>query len=420
MVLLLRIWLPVLLFSCCLVACQGPPTPDLSPENTTPSPQVKRRFFKTQTTRLRVRQTPDLEGAVLEILPEGSIVEYLYDSTHFTTSITYNKTTYEVSWYKIKTDAPTEGWVYSAFVQGLSDAHNQQIITQREAASLAEAANQEQAKQMALPTEEEQQERLNEGLLHAYKNALSRLPARDPQAVGQAINRYKSILVNKASKPTHDAAYVAFRKWYNPLLQQLRQQYRGQFQHLAADLKRYQRAPMQSPDLLILGNNGFNFALENHKVILVEDTDWIFRTFYREVSTPMRAYMNQYELEEPNFWHQNNQLLITPTRLARWILSWNYFVATYPDFVWHDDALRRLTLQLDLLLEGTDEQPAFGANQTLQPPYQKAYTYIAEKYPNSKIGKAFQRYIEVLERQEQQLNTTVKSARKQLRKTLLN
>lgn len=420
MVLLLRIWLPILLFCCCLVACQDTPVPTRPPQKKRPTPSLERRFLKTRTTRLRVRQTPDLEGTILEILPEGSIVEYLHDSTHFTTPITYNQTPYEVSWYKIETDALTEGWVYSAFVQALSDAHNQQIITQREAAALAKAANQDQAKQMALPTEEEQQERLNEGLLQTYKNALGRLSSRDPQAVGQAINYYKNILVNKASKTTHDAAYVAFRQWYNPLLQQLRQQYRGQFQYLATDLERYQRAPMQSPNLLILGNNGFNFAFENDKVVLAEDTDWIFRTFYREVSTPMRVYMNQYELEEPNFWYQNNQLLITPTLLARWILSWNYFVATYPEFVWHDDALRRLTLQLDLLLEGTDEAPAFGPNQILQPSYQKAYTYIAEGYPNSKIGKAFQRYREVLEDQDLQLTTTVNSARRQLRKTLLN
>lgn len=416
----LRAWLPLLLLFWGLNACQETPKPDLPKEEPTPAPALERRFFQTKTTRLRIRQTPDLEGAVLEILPEGSLVEYLHDSTSFTTSITYNRTTYDVSWYKIKTDAPTEGWVYSAFLQGLSEARNQQIITQREAAALAEAANKEQAEQLALPTEEEQQEQLNEGLLRAYKSTLNQLSKQDPQAVGQAVNRYKSLLVNRASKRTHDAAYVAFRQWYDQVLQQLRQRYKGQFQHLAPELKRYQRIPMTSqPTLMLLGDNGFNFALNNNQVVLAEDTDWIFRTFYREVSTPMRGYMNQYELEEPNFWYQNNELLITPTQLARWILSWNYFVATYPDFVWHNDALRRLTIQLDLLLEGTDKQPAFGDNQTLTQPYQEAYTYIAEGYPNSNIGKAFQRYLDVLADNDQRSNTTVRNAQQQLRKALL-
>lgn len=421
MVVLLRAWLPLLLIFCSLSACEETPEPTLPKEEPTPAvSMLERRFFQTKTTRLRVRETPDLEGAVLEILPEGSLVEYLHDSTTFTTAITYNQTSYDVSWYKIKTDAAMEGWVYSAFVQPLSETQNQQIITQREAAALAEAENQEQAKQLALPTEEEQQEQLNEGLLRAYKATLEQLSTQDPKAVGQAINRYKSLLINGASKPTHDAAYVAFRQWYNRVLQQLRQRYQGQFQHLAPELKRYERIPMNSqPMLVLLGENGFNFGFDNNRVVLAEDTDWIFRTFYREVSTPMRVYMNQYELEEPNFWYQNDKLLITPTQLARWILSWNYFVATYPDFVWHDDALRRLTIQLDLLLEGTGQQPAFGADQTLARTYQDAYTYIANNYPNSNIGKAFQRYVDALVDNNQRLNATVRNAQKQLRNTLL-
>lgn len=405
-----------------LVACQPTP-PEPTPkalEEPAVVPSLKRRFFRTQTPRLRVRQTPDLEGAVLQILPEGSIVEYLYDSTTFTTPITYNQKEYDTHWYRIQTEEQNKGWVYTAFVEPLSPSVNQQLIAQREAAALAETANEERSKEIPLPTEAEKIEQLNESLLRTYQSTLSQLNSQQPESVGQAVGRYKSLFIGRANKRTHDAAYVAFRKFYEGVLQHLRQQYKGQFQHLTPELNRYQRADMgANATLQILGDNGFNFALKNGQVVVAEDVDWIFRTFYREASTPMRVYMNQYELEEPNFWYQNDALLISPKQLSRWVLAWNYFVATYPDFVWHNDAVRRLSTQLGLLLEGTRKAPAFGANERLREDYKAAYTYIAEHYPNSNIGRAFIRYLEVLDHNDYERSSAVRSAQKNLRSALL-
>lgn len=414
-------WFLLLVLCFGVLACRQTPEPAPTPApSTTVEAPKERRFMRTKTTRLRVRQTPDLEGAVLDILPEGSLIEYLHDSTSFTTEIIFNRENYNTHWYKVETENQSQGWVYAAFVQFLPPSLNRQLIAQHESAALAQAANEEQAQQIAKPTTEEQQEQVNDALLQSYQHLLAQLPSGQPQAVGEAVDRYKSLFVGRANGRTHDAAYVAFRQWYSTLLAQLRQRYKGQHQYLAPELQRYQRAHLDgTPALQVFGDNGFNFALQNGQVVLAEDVDWIYRTFFREVSTTMRAYMNQYELEEPNFWYQNESLGISPTQLARWVLSWNYFVATYPDFVWHNDALRRLTLQLDLLLEGTDQQPAFGTDRLLHAAYRDAYTYIAQNYPNSNIGKAFQRYLDLLEANEYYRSSAVDNERLQLRKQLL-
>ena len=415
------IWILALLWGVGLSACRQTTAPkDPEPRPIVAPPTLERFLLRTQTTRLRVRQTPDLEGAVLQILPEGSLVEYLHDSTQFTTPIVYNRVSYDAHWYKVQTEEQNEGWVYAAFVHFLPPRENRRLIAQREAAALQEAANEAQAEQKEVPSAAERSEQVDERLLNTYRNALAQLP-QQPTSVEPAVARYKSLFIGRANKRTHDAAYVAFRNWYNRLLKTVQDQYRGQFQYLAGEIERYERANMQgSPVLQVLGANGFNLAFNGDQVVLAEDVDWIFRTFYREMSTSMRAYMNQYELEEPNFWYQKEQLKHSPTQLARWVLSWNYFVVTYPDFVWHDNARSRLSFQLGLLLEGSAGQPAFGADRQLQTDYKAAYTYIAERYPKSKIGQAFQRYLDVLEANDERLSSTVKSARQQLRESILN
>ncbi|MFK7799912.1 MAG: SH3 domain-containing protein [Aureispira sp.] len=402
-------------------ACQEAETPIVVPtaDSVVVGPPP-RRFMRTKTTRLRMRQTPDLEGAVLQILQESSFVEFLYDSTQFTTTISYNQQQYNSNWYKIMTDEGQEGWVYAAFVEFLDKKSNKKIITQKETAALLEAANQQQS-DLLITDKEEDKQGVDQRLLNNYQDFLQQLDAQRPSSISSAIGRYKAILVDRSTKRTHDAAYAAFRKLYHKVLIHLQKRPLGNYQHLKAEIRRYKRAYMKR-DLFTqeLANNGFNFGLDNDKVVIVEDVDFLYRVFYREVSTPMRAFMNQYQLETPNFWWQQNELMIPPKELARWILSWNYFVATYPDFMWYSEAKKRLSKQLTILLQGSPSTPAFEkTTEQLKEDYQKAYLYITENYPDSKIGRTFQEYVTVLENNDWTYSSIVSSTQQQLLSTLL-
>lgn len=417
----LFIVLPLFFFILHFSACQEP-TPAVVAK-TTDSVEVvplPRRFMSTKTTRLRVRETPDLEGAVLQILQEGTLVEYLHDSTQFTTAITYNQQPYNRTWYKILSPEEQEGWVYAAFVDFLGEAENQKIITQKETAALQEAANQQLPISNESPKEEAQQ-LVDTRLLNSYKNYLQPLSKSNPNSISMAVARYKSLFIGRANTKTHDAAYQAFKEFHEQVLTQLRRQSLTNYQHLKTEIERYQRVYMQKDAFTQeLAANGFNFGLENGKVVIVEDVDFLYRVFYREMSTPMRAFMNQYQLEEPNFWWQQEQLNISPKELASWVLSWNYFVATYPDFMWHSEAKRRLSQQLNILLQGSPRAPAFDKNtEILGEGYQEAYLYITNNYPNSRIGKAFQQYVTVLENNDWGYSSTVGRTQQQLLSTLL-
>lgn len=413
---------PFLVFLCFFfAACQEEQAPSKNTDNQiTASEPLPRLFLQTQTRRLRIRQTPDLEGAVLTILTKDLIVEYLHDSTSFTTEITYNRKDYNTSWYKVQAPDKTTGWVYAAFVQFLPPEENQKIVIQRETAELLEAAN-EKRPASTIEQKKEQKQVVQQQVVDNYAAYLKNLDKNSPSAISMAIQKYNALFPQRTNAKTNDAAYVQFHQFYHRVLQVLQRKDLSAYQHLAEEIQRYKRATMQQDDFTKnLANNGFNFALNKGRVVLAEDVDFLYRVFYRECSIAMRAYMNQYQLEEPNFWLDNEYLLIAPKQLARWILAWNYFVATYPDFVWHTDAKQRLEKQLNILLDGTNKTPVFNPKDaTLDPKYQDAYQYIAKRYPESKIGQAFHDYLVVLEDNSWQRSSEVTQQQNKIMRLLV-
>ena len=383
-------------------------------ENITPS----RIFMRTKSIQLNIRQNPDLDGKILKTLLANSIIEYLNDSTFFTTQITYNNQKYISNWYKVKTKDQIEGWVYSAFAEFLSNEENKKVVAEQEALEHLETSNSNVSEvnpiqQNNLPSQ------VNVSLVNQYKNILNTLNKNDPKSITLAINKFTSLFSGISNVQTCDAAYVIFDKYYKQVLDLNRTKNLNAYQHLIPEIQRYQKATMQTNNYSkMLALNGFNFSIKNNKVVLAEDVDYIYRIFYKETSAQMRFYMDQYQLEEPNFWHDYHQLLIPPTKLARWVLTWNYLVATYPEFIWHSKAKKRLKENLTILLFGLNKTPAFNkATNILIPEYLNAYHYIGDKYPKSLIGRSFNEYLSVLEKSKWKNSIEVQQQQEKIMRT---
>jgi hypothetical protein len=181
------------------------------------------------------------------------------------------------------------------------------------------------------------------------------------------------------------------------------------YQHLYTEVERYKRSSMLTDDYTrLLALNGFNFSIRGGRVELAEDVDFLYRTFYRECSVTMRSWMNQYQSEEPNFWIDKKNLLISPKQLSRWVLTWNYFISVNPGFVWHERAKKRLNRQLSILLQGRSGTPVFeDKTYRLNENYLTAYRHISENYPNSNIGKSFKEYLTILEADDMKSSSEV-------------
>ena len=73
--------------------------------------------FKVLVDKLRLRDKPSLKGQVIDILAEGTLLEYFHDSTDYEETITLRNTPYTKPWYKV--DYPrldTVGWVFGGAI----------------------------------------------------------------------------------------------------------------------------------------------------------------------------------------------------------------------------------------------------------------------------------------------------------------
>jgi len=403
-----------------VVACgnEETPAPNTSTQQQTEEEQKERRFLRTTTPYLRIRATPDIEGAILKILGKEALLEYMHDSTTFKTKITHRRKKYLAPWYKVKTRTEEEGWIFGGLVEFLPYLENKQLAQKIQAEETLAAANSSGAN--STPSTKKQQD-VNQSALDRYSNSISQLSINKATSVTRAMNLFKAQLVGKVNKTTCDAAFIAFDDFHSRVLGHLQNSINtSKYQYLKKEIIRYGMATMRSDSFIYhLGQNGFNFGIKNGKVILVKDIDYVFRLFYRECSTPMRAYMNQYEEDETTYWLDKEKLHITPLKLTRWVLTWNYFVAKNPNFTLIKDAKSRLSKQLTILLKGTQKTPVFDSASALNNDFKEAYLHITTNYPKSNIGQQFQQYINVLERNNWQDNAIVRQAQNDTLNNLL-
>lgn len=378
----------------------------------------KRQFIRPQTSYLRLRSTPDREATIVETLPPDVLLEYLHDSTTFTTKVDYRNKTYDAVWYKVRSSRTEEAWIYGGLVDFLDEIENKMIVKEVEARELLEANN--QGESLSKKEAREAKQKVYESALQSYKNYLNQLNPSAINSVGAALEQFNIRLAEKSNAKTCDAAYVAFSQLHAAVLKQAQMRSLAAYQGLAADLKHYHTVNMQQDAFTQqLQSNAIRFALEKGRLVLKKDLDAVFRVFFRECSSVMRAYMAQQQLDEHTYWQSDGELLVTPTEMARWVLSWNYFVAKHQGFIWYGKAQQYLERDLKVLLNGTTETPAFDENQALKPTFKKAYEHITKNYPSSKIGQLFLEYTKLLEINEWKKSAATQTKVKQIINTLV-
>ncbi|MCB0658558.1 MAG: SH3 domain-containing protein [Saprospiraceae bacterium] len=108
--------LTVIFFGHCKQA-SPPGEPDISAvADTTPVVPAKVEF-KVLVDKLRLRDKPSLQGGIIDIIPEGTILEYLHDSTDFEETITLRGTSFTKPWYKVAYPRlDTAGWLFGGAV----------------------------------------------------------------------------------------------------------------------------------------------------------------------------------------------------------------------------------------------------------------------------------------------------------------
>jgi hypothetical protein len=337
-----------------------------SNQNNNDSSQVQRRFIQAKTSQLRLRNTPDLQGIVVETITGTGYLEYLEDSTQFKTSIKMGGQEVQASWYKVKTPKGNIGWVFGGVVEFLSEAENQQIN-----GFLARNQNLNRNGKV-----DKGKQQLNQAALEQYQARLQSLSPQQQGAVAAAAAAFEQIL-GKTNPLTCDAGFVAYRSFFQKALQANQNHNLQRYHHLSKEVLTFSKADMQTDDFTQeLAANGFDFGTNGTQVFVREDIDFTLKHFYRFLSEEMRQYLDLQQQEQLKPWRSGNRININLEQFADRVASWDEFVVLFPQFVWKNEAQEILRSQFEAFFnELLNQQKALP----------KCIQWAQKYYPNSRI-----------------------------------
>lgn len=359
------------------------------------------RHFATTTTRnLRLRNTPDLQGEIVEIvMAENSLMEYLQDSTTFETQVGTGNTAMVGRWYKLKSENGNEGWAFGPLLAFKTLAENKAITAQKKAEDLQMQKDSASGKVAAAVVARKKGSDIpNMPIVEAYNQYLKGLSDKNIYSVTAAADELQRVCEN-STMATADLAFISFRGLLRRVETQVKKTFNAQkYAHLKKELVEYGRVYPNSDSLLWrLEQNGFRLAIVEGNMGLIIDVDFLARQFYRLVSPEMRAYLNQKQLESETNWIENKKLLVSARKIAEWTVFWSNFADKNTKFVLAPEAQQNAGEYLQILIYGLQNTPAFDKNNKLMPEFKEAYEHIISISADSQIGERIVAYYQTLQ-----------------------
>ncbi|AFC25784.1 SH3 domain-containing protein [Saprospira grandis] len=364
---------------------------------TSPLPQ----FVEVSIPNLRLRSTPDLEGAVLERLALESVVEYLNDSTNFTTLVEMGGEDRYEHWYKVRSGNGNEGWVYGGCIKFLGERESLRFQSIKESETPIPLSQKEEID----PMEQAQMNRFGE--------LLKKTSIQKKSALEEAIQYYEGMFPNRkaAASDWALAKLIAFQQqvhsyWVDRLPS-------SKFQAHLAELKRYGSVDMQqNASLRELDQLYLAFALgPKGELLLVPNIDKFQRRVYRIAPANGRIFLDLYaqDIEEPVL--KDGEIIRPITELAARLISWDKFLLRLPNYELKDWIEEQKSLYLRALLQGTANRPAFaGQPKRLEDDFQLAYKNLLEQMGEASLILKMQPYVEVLAQENYIYNERVRAA----------
>lgn len=347
-------------------------------------------FVKVTIAHSRIRTTPDLEAAVLERAKENAILEFLNDSTTFTSTVRHEGKDMESRWYKVKSASGNEGWIAEICISFLIDAENKSIITIREDEVLNNSAD-NKAKVESAP-------KIDSALLKRFKSLVSQISPQDKSAFSKAISLFESVFQQKASA-TADIAFGDLLILQEKILSfQLGIVNAAKYQHLDREIKNYGSANMDvDASSRELAANALSFGLKkNGKVYLKQNYDFLMRKFLRMLTPPMQHYLEQLAIESEQPASEDMEISAALTEIAAYAVFWDKFTIRHPYFSLKSNAVEKRKLYATILLNGLGKKTAF-KGVVLSREFKESYQAMTTQMGMSALVKSFNKYYKALE-----------------------
>jgi hypothetical protein len=214
----------------------------------------------------------------------------------------------------------------------------------------------------------------------------------------QAVDSFQVLFKNQAPAVC-DTAFYIFNQFHSRLSSFLNW-------HMEADSINYEQiaygtdgegkkavlSKKQKARMKALDKNGIYLNSEEGTAYMEQDRHFIAQRFGKYVSAPMKQYLTQLDKEQQEGFQEDGGLSIEATTLAGRTVWWEQFSKTIANtnFLYAKEAADQYRLMLYVLMTGMDNtgvndyyNDSIPNGYVLSGYFQKAWTYVQEKHPQS-------------------------------------
>jgi len=145
-----------------------------------------------------------------------------------------------------------------------------------------------------------------------------------------------------------------------------------------------------------LASTGLILTSEEGQAYLDLNTNMVKEYFYGSLSPAGKMFLSLSAKETTERPISDGRLTISFQELANRLGSWNNFIATYPNTVFHDAALEHKNAYWRWFLNGLDNTPIFDDSKKIYAEPLEAYRYYVKKYSTTPDALILQEYLSFL------------------------
>ncbi len=244
-----------------------------------------------------------------------------------------------------------------------------------------------------------------------YKERLARLPVEN-ESMHAALELFKTTYTSRDSAE-NDFAFKTFMDFQRPFLDKLNDKLTSSADYetintlVSDDSTTYSKAGKAYEKSL--ANTGLILIFEEGQAYLELNTGMVKEYFYASLSPAGKTFLSLSAKEITEHSVSDGGLTISFQGVADRLGSWNNFIATYPNSVFHDAALEHKNAYWRWFLNGLDNTPVFDDSKKIYAEPLEAYRYYIKKYSTAPDGLILQEYLALLSQSKFQKTNTVEA-----------
>lgn len=358
----------VLLFVACKKEDKQDGGHNVSTNVETSSTQVaQKQMYRAMVDDLRIRESADLNGKVLEKVPFGTMFDDMKEKSAAEVEVELQGEKKKGYWVKIRTANGKTGWVHSAAVELISVVPRYQVAADADKVSVEK-----------------------------YTDFLAKLSPNEPESFGKALAEY-DVVFKTANPSTCEWGYTKLmefgakiedKSWAWKEMEKLSST--AEYEKIYDTVKKCFKMDynpytkrLAAAGLIIDNAEGSFWAMPSPDVVETH--------VLAKVSPMMKTYLGQYKKEILNRSAEDNGLIISCQEAAERMIFWENFAQNNPTFLLKNEAENNFIEYLNTLMYGLNNTPAYEyETNKLTAEYENAYKWLFKNHAKSKGTAAIQ------------------------------